>query len=280
MAETPYIRDQSFRIRATISGLSDAVQAAAVHARAVINFPTEFVDVASLRVRTITENDTEVVTPSFLIRTIVKGRVASPKIRAWQFPLDQHRFYGVDLGQTEKTVVFDSFSKQWMIWGSGTTDWFRARTIRNWIGGRGLAPSKSSIIAGDDTTGMLYWLSPDADDDGGQTEARADLALPFQRVFTGQVVLKPGYASVPCFGIQLFGSIGQRSDGGDVTLEISDDRGQSYWDAGTQTITGADYGARLHWRSLGGMSAPGRLFRITNRGALKRIDSVEMDDQR
>ena len=79
-------------------------------------------------------------------------------------------------------------------------------------------------------------------------------------------------------GVQLFGSIGSGlEDGMEVSLEVSDDRGFTYTDMGAVSLDAGDYNARVHWRSLGSMSAPGRLFKITDEGALKRIDSAEMD---
>ena len=130
---------------------------------------------------------------------------------------------------------------------------------------------------GDDGNGALYFLSPDDDYDDdalvGNTTARS-----FRRQATGQVVVKPGYAAAPCFGVQLFGSIGSGlEDGMEVSLEVSDDRGFTYTDMGAVSLDAGDYNARVHWRSLGSMSAPGRLFKITDEGALKRIDSAEMD---
>jgi hypothetical protein len=63
-----------------------------------------------------------------------------------------------------------------------------------------------------------------------------------------------------------------------VDLYVSDDRGQTYQDCGTINITPGDIDARLYWRSLGSMKAPGRIFKTVDYGALKRIDSMEMLD--
>src|SRR5690606_15225932 len=111
----------------------------------------------------------------------------------------------------------------------------------------------------------LYFLSPDDDYDDdalvGNETPRA-----FRRRLTGQVVVKPGYAMAPCFGVQLFGSIGSGPGDLTVNLQVSDDRGYTYDDMGDLTIASEDYAARLNWLSLGSMSAPGRLFRITDTG--------------
>jgi hypothetical protein len=94
----------------------------------------------------------------------------------------------------------------------------------------------------------------------------------------GQISIKGGYSSIPCFGVQLYGSIGSGDGELTVGLTYSDDRGFSYADAGEITLTPEAYTQRVNWRSLGSMRAPGRLFRITDTGALKRIDGMETDD--
>jgi len=61
-----------------------------------------------------------------------------------------------------------------------------------------------------------------------------------------------------------------------VKLSTSDDQGHTYDDHDTFSISNADYEFRAEWWSLGSFSAPGRLFKITDYGALQRIDYLEM----
>jgi hypothetical protein len=63
-----------------------------------------------------------------------------------------------------------------------------------------------------------------------------------------------------------------------VMLEISDDAGVTFDDMGTVTVTAGDTSPELSWYSLGQITAPGRLFRITDDGAIARIDGMEMND--
>lgn len=249
-------------------------------AMVVGNFPTAaiFASAGGAMVATA-HRSTDLAVSLAGVMVVARGRVASPRLRVWTFQLDDHRFYGIDLGLLEKTLVFDMHSKAWAVWGSGDSDWWRARIIRNWLNGRRLAPTKSAIIAGDDTTGMLYWLNPDGDSDSAPSLAM-DEPVPFVRTVTGQVVIAPGYGAAPCFGVQLEGSLGSLAGDNDVTLAISDDRGNNYWSPGSVTLTGGAWGARAHWRSLGAMRQPGRLFRVTDTGALKRLDRLWMDEPR
>lgn len=255
--------------------LTPLIRASLARVRSIINFPTEEVRVSGGSVRAVTEAAVDICVTMGVVRAIVKGRVDSPKIRVWTFTLDNHDFYVMRLGGLDKTVVYDTLSKQWAIWGSGESLLWRGLTGCNWQGGRRLRPDQSDVVVGDDGIGALYFLSPD-DNTDDDAIAGSDTPRAFRRRLTAQVVVSD-YTVQPCFGVQLYGSIGAGEAGLSVQLEYSDDRGQTYTDAGSITLTG-DYTARVHWQSLGSMVAPGRLFRVTNDGALKRIDRLEMDD--
>jgi hypothetical protein len=207
---------------------------------------------------------------------VYRGRVADPKVRCFTFTLDGHDFYVIRLGTIE-TLVFDTQTNQFYIWGSGDSLLWRAYDGCNWLGGYAQSAGfGSNIVVGDDGNGSIYFLNPDADTDDDAIEG-STLQRDFVRRASGQVITK-GYSSVRCYGVELLGSIGQYAGAAPstVTLDYSDDRGQSYVDAGTYTIDSADYEARLFWRSLGSIRAPGRIFRVTDYGALKRIDSLDM----
>jgi hypothetical protein len=74
------------------------------------------------------------------------------------------------------------------------------------------------------------------------------------------------------------GSIGEMTEAAltTVTLYTSDDQGNTYDSQGAVAIPNAGYDTRVEWWSLGQFSAPGRLFKITDIGALHRIDYLEM----
>jgi hypothetical protein len=244
--------------------------------RSVFNYPAEAGRISQTFVRSIDEPVPDLQVSQLIVRVLIKGRVDEPVIRAWTFTQDGHDYYVLRLGAAE-TLVYDTFSQQWSVYGSGITNPWRAYTGRNWQGGRGLALNYSDVIVGDDGAGVIYFLSPDDDyDDDALTGA--DTPRSFHRRITGQVIVKPGYMSAPCFGVQLYGSIGSGPETLNVNLAVSDDRGFSYDDMGDIVLDANDYNARANWLSLGSMVAPGRLFRITDDGALKRIDALEMDD--
>lgn len=242
---------------------------------AAANFPSEDLQVSQLAMMAAVTVDTPVIVSQLQIMVAVLGRTNNPKVRAWPYTLDGHDNFVLHLGSRE-TLQFDNFSKEWSVYGSDDADTWRASIGFNWTGGRVLtAGYGSDVVVGDDGNGAIYVLAPDEDTDDDAVEG-ADLQVPFTRKVTGQYVIEGGYDSVPCYGIQLFGSIGQ-SDEGAVQLEYSDDRGVTYTDAGSLTIPAGDDDFRLKWPSLGGMKVPGRLFSITDTGAMQRIDGIQME---
>ena len=212
---------------------------------------------------------------SFVLAAVI-GRVFDPAVRVWTYTLDGHDFYILKCGNTE-TLVYDTLSKEWSIWGTEGNDLWRAYNGTNWDGGNLLAAGYgSNVVVGDDGNGALYFLDPNGtmDDDAlvGQ-----DNPHPFLREISAAIP-HHGRRSAPIYGISITGSIGDVADStlNEVTLQISDDRGNNYEDCGTVTVTQDSWNDRLEWRSLGRMEAPGRLFRIQDYGALKRIDGIEL----
>lgn len=206
----------------------------------------------------------------------IKGRTVDPRIRTWTFTLDGKDFYVLRIGETE-TLIYDVAAEQWYVWGSGDTDLWTAYQGCNWLGCDALAYTYgSNVIVGDDVNGALYFLDPensyDDDPDTGSADPRQ-----FLRTITGQYPVR-GYKREPCYGVQVYGSLGEMADVTltAVTLSTSDDGGNSYTSRGTVTVSNTDYGARAEWRSLGSMSTPGRLFKLTDYGTLHRVDGMEL----
>lgn len=196
------------------------------------------------------------------------GRVSDPRVRSWTFTLDGHDFYVLRLGNVE-TLVYDVHSEQWYVWGSDTSYLWRAYSGCNWLAGDNFANVYgSNVVVGDDGNGSIYLLNPDSDTDD---DAVLGSALPrtFSRRLDVQMPLK-GFDSVSCFDVVLEGSIGENTDS--VNLSYSDDRGNSFTDAGDIQLTKDTYNTRLRWQSLGSASSPGRIYSIADDGALRRID--------
>lgn len=330
MVATPAIRASQGYVTAITSGATPKVEVAQGYVQAIASFPAEAIDVSQSYVTVVTEGATPTVEVSQYWTTVVaRGRVADPKVRVFTFTLDGHDFYVIRLGNDE-TLVYDLHSQQWYNWGSGESDLWRAYDGMNWQGGDYWSANYgSSTLVGDDGNGAVYFLDPDQPYDDhpiiGATRPQS-----FLRVASGMLTFK-GYDSIPCYGVQVMGSIGTHvtetpvaeeagtgliSTSGDadseadvllvsgdmdttgndallwqileaeetdysdvsVTLSYSDDKGNSYVTLDPVRVSQGEYNTRLTWRSLGSMKSPGRIFRITDTRALKRIDSLDTPD--
>lgn len=204
------------------------------------------------------------------------GRVRDPQVRAWTFTLDGHDFYVLRLGNQE-TLVFDMLSQQWYRWADTDSSLWGAYTGANWVEGNRFSADKgSNILVGSDANGSLFFLDPDKDEDDSASEGREP--SPFVRRVTAQIPVR-GYDRFALYEVQLIGSTSQVEDSEltDINLSYSDDRAATYQDAGTVSIDQGDLDARATWRSLGSFRLPGRIIRIEDDGALKRIDSLTMN---
>ena len=260
---------QAFVQAASLSG--GDVQVSQAYVLAATQFPSEEVQVTQGFVQAGAQYGMDVKVLQAFVLAAVRGRVYDPRVRAWTFTLDGHDYYVLRLGVTS-TLIYDTHSEQWYIWGDKDTDLWRPYHGTNWVG----SGYSANVLVGDDINGALYQLDPDyAFDDDRRGEGYD--AKQFLRQVTGQII-KRGYDVVPCFEVQLLGAIGDVSDVDlvTVTLETSDDSGHTYDDQGDVTIDNADYTARASWLSLGSIQAPGRLFRVSDYGTLKRIDSLEI----
>src|SRR5690606_14907332 len=66
--------------------------------------------------------------------SLVRGRVANPRVRTWTFTLDGHDFYVLRLGDQE-TLVYDVSTEQWVNWDSAGLPFWRPNVGMSWIGG-------------------------------------------------------------------------------------------------------------------------------------------------
>lgn len=243
---------------------------------AVYNVPADDVHASQLDTVYVTASPPVPAEVSqFDVVVVYRGRIDDPRLIAWTFTLDGHDYYVLRLG-TRETLVYDTFSEQWYVWGTGDKDLWRAYCGTNWRGiQRYASVYGSDIVVGDDGNGAIYVLDPDGVADDNPLTG-SENPKPFTRSATVQAVLPDGYGYMPCYGIQIFGSVGQTDDTLTVEMEISDDRGQTFMALPSQTINAGDVDYRLEWLSLGSMRAPGRLFRISDQGALHRIDGFRM----
>jgi hypothetical protein len=274
MALTPEVLSSQFDTSAVFD-VGDGLNVSMLDIVAVFNVPSDEVLASAIDIAAITESPSVPVEVSqFDLIVVCRGRVEDPVVRVCTFTLDAHDYYLIRLG-TEETLVYDNLSSEWYTWGSGDSDLWRAYTMINWIGGSKWGDVfGSNVIAGDDSLGVLYFLDPEGDVDDDALEGPL-VPRPFMRRVVAQYVFTGGYDAIPCFGVQMFGSVGQDASV-PIELQISDNRGDSYVSAGVRTIPANEFGFRLQWQSLGSIVAPGRLFRFTDYGAIHRIDNVEM----
>lgn len=249
-------------------------QAAAL---AVYNVPAISLAATQANINVVIHEAATIAVPQARILPVVRGRAANPRVRAWTFTLDGHDFYVLRLGDSE-TLVYDLSTEQWTDWRSFGLPFWRLSTGISWIGGQALAHQYgSNIIAGDDAWGLLWFLDPLQAFDEHPDEGNAIQQIEFERIVTGQVVER-GRDSVPCnvifltgdnYGVSVIDFIPA------VTLEYSDDAGQTYVSAGTIMLADDQ---PYEWRSIGQIDSPGRLFRITDNGVFTRIDDMKMND--
>ena len=272
-------------INASQAGLLGVVDGAATLTASQVGvlvaaiWPAEFMRASQASLLGVKEGTKQINVSQVTLLAAVRGRVFDPTIRAWTFTLDGHDFYGLRLGNDE-TLLYDLHSEQWYLWGDGDDTLWRTYDCTNWFGGTKLGSTYgSAVVVGGDSNGALYFLDPASDEDDSALTGSDD-RKPFFREVTGQILSK-GYQAERCYGVQVLGSIGQQppDENMDVTLKYSDDRGTTYLNAGSISVDPDDYDARLFWRSLGSYRQPGRLFKISDYGALKRIDLVSMTDK-
>jgi len=277
MAVTPQVRASQAGVVSVAEGDFDLrVSQAGVIAVAII--PTEFVQVSQAGVMVPTDANLDVRVSQAGVMVVGRGRVQDPVMRAFTFWQDNHWYYVLRL-PTGYTLVWDDTAQQWYIWGSGSSTSWRPYHGINWLGSGPLMQAYgSNVLVGDDGNGSVYMLNPDSPTDDSAIVGAAD-PQPFLRQITGQVATRDrGY--VQCYGVRLMGSIGENSpDLTEVTLYVSDDEGHTYDDMGAVTVDEGDVSARVDWvGGLGAFTAPGRLFRIEDDGALQRIDWLEFMD--
>ena len=245
---------------------------------AVFNIPADRVDVSGIDLvyPSLTLSDVEVSQADMIV--VYSGRVENPSVRVWYFPLDGHDFYVLRLGDGE-TLVYDLYSEQWVDWRSPDLPFWRVNYGINWIGGEAFgAVNGSNIVAGDDAYGLVWFLDPTQPFDQNPLSEAEQQRLYFPRIVMGQVSIK-GRKVMPCYAAWLTTDMGEPAyEGASVTLALSDDAGETFYDCGSAAVTEGVFNPEISWYSLGQIEAPGRLFMVTDDGAIARIDGLEMND--
>lgn len=198
----------------------------------------------------------------------------SEQLRSWTFSLDGHDFYVLRLGDFE-TLVLDLVTGQWSRWFGHGLAYLRAHLGLNWLGLAVTSLNRGfswNVVAGDDSGSQLWMMEPVS----GIDESPGSGTASYQRRAAAAVPMRLR-ATAPCYEVFLTASLGNPAlVGATVTLETSDDQGQTWLNHGAITITAGAYTQELSWPSLGLIRAPGRIFRVTDEGALTRLSSLDM----
>lgn len=245
---------------------------------ALYNIPAEQIQATFGSQQAAVKVTAEIDVPQALIFALVRGTVANPVMRVWTYDMDGHEMYVFRLGD-EKTLVWDKVVDKWYWWADADFDTWRAHLGTNWIQSGDIAQRYgSNVVAGDDSTGILWVLDPmqGYDDSLDPVERAAGVPVPFERVATGQVITR-AREFIPCFQVYLFADGGAPAfTGATVSLKYSDDQGRTYKDAGTIVSVDGSWVQEFAWRSLGQIGAPGRMFRIEDNGAFPRINEMSI----
>jgi len=244
----------------------------------VFNIPSEEVQVSQSDINFVSSSSSDVQVSQADVIAILRGRPDNSTLRVWTYSLDGHDYYVLRLGDS-LTLIYDTYSEQWMDWQSGDLTFWRANYGINWVGGEALAAVyNSNVVVGDDTFGLLWFLDPQLPYDQNPNDEAENQEVYFTRITMGQVPIK-GRQVLPCYATWLTTDMGNPAyTGAGVTLSTSDDAGQTFDDHGLVTVTAGDHSPQLSWYSLGQIGAPGRLFKIVDDGAIARIDGLEMND--
>ena len=176
-------------------------------------------------------------------------------LSSFAYNLDGHYNYGIHV-EGYGTYVLDRTTGQWSQYASGDLELWNARYHEKW-GDKFYA---SSLL---DST--LLEIDPDAIlDDSFRSN---------QFTVTGRVESQSRrYIKNP--EAQLFGSVGLR--GGAINLSFSDDEGDTFSPTRTVSVAPGARDANVMFYDLGSVRAPGRVFKITDEGTLRRIQSLKV----
>lgn len=193
------------------------------------------------------------------------GSIENLNSRAWSFTLDGHTFYAITLGE-QGTYVYDQTSGQWAKWQTAGLPGWNMEIGTTW---------KNRIIACDQANPIIWELDPSSFlDDGFKVQTRKS---------TGGIPMR-GRNFHAHYAFRLTASLGEFDvpataplTSPTVQLRFSDDKGKTFTDVGTVTIGELDFEQEIAWLSLGTIGAPGRIFEITDKGAVARIDGADAE---
>jgi hypothetical protein len=169
-------------------------------------------------------------------------------LKAWAFSIDGHTLYCLTIG-SQGTWAFDVENQNWPR--------FKSYGKETWRAHLGTQVDGSLIVAGDDTSNILYQLDNTVSNDNGAQ---------LERIVTGglNILGRPQ----PCRDFSVAMAMGWAPITGDavnptVLMRYSDDGG-NIWSTWIEARLGLEgqYNGEVVWRQLGLMQSPGRLFTV------------------
>lgn len=204
---------------------------------------------------------TDINSSQVVVLSMVRSNPDRRQMRAFTFYQDGHWFYVLHLGNT-CTLVFDTLTRKWSEWQSFNYNNWRANCGINW---------NEDVLAGSIDSNVVFQVTP---------ETATDLDQPIiSRMTAGYPMRMRGTMVVD--EVMLQSSVGVSAPVGDATFQLrgSDDYGVTWNDYGTLYMTDATPKTQVSWRSLGMITAPGRIFELLDNGAAKRINDLQMFSQ-
>jgi len=184
---------------------------------------------------------------------------------AWQYTMDGHTFYVLDLGN-QGTFVYDLTSKSWSKY---ETDGLPIWNMRNGV----VWNTGAERVIGGDWQGAYLWeLDPlkILDDDFRDIAHATSAAISLRsRVYHSLAELRVAASA---------GILDEADGAAYIQLTYSDDGGQTYSApiiVMLQTGTTPDGQQDIRFSSLGSFMAPGRIFQLADVGGMLRLDGVD-----
>jgi hypothetical protein len=240
---------------------------------AVSTFPSAYAGVLQAPILVVEASETssglyKVFGHQFVAYALVKKHGDKRKLRAWTFPQDDHKFYVLQLGNSNGTLIYDQLTQQWARWQSPNYVYWRGEDGCDWEGFN---------VACDPLTGKIFKIDPEGRLDYNDTTDAED--TPITSIIVGGTT-KRFRNNVPCFMAELAISEGQPPEGIDATtvgvsLRTGDTLG--WYDHGSVPGTVTGDRVTVRWYGLGLMGSPGRVFEITDTGYARRIDGLNIE---
>ncbi len=195
------------------------------------------------------------------------GSVENLTQRAWSFTFDGHPFYALTLGE-QGTFLYDTVTGKWSKWQTTGLNTWNMELGTGW-------GDDGGVYAFDQANPVIWRLDPTSFlDDGFKVMTRRVSGALYTR----------NRVNIENYAVRLTASYGKvdvpLTDPATlpvVTLRVSDDQGNTFFNAGSVELVPGQFSQELQWLSLGLITPPMRIFEITDTGAVARISGADAE---